>query len=391
MSYGAVYLINGSTTYTTAEILALIGDSAPTGAEIVSAINSQLGSSAWQGGTDVAIWGDVSGTLSDQTDLQAALDAKADDSHTHSLSEITDVTVTSDTVSIAKGFRPGLFDDLDSPPVGTIIESSNDGHLYWVHRDGDVHLLCDSGGYGSGDYLPLAGGTMTGGIKYTEITHTPSGSTVTIDLGAANHQTLSLDGGSGNLAVTFTPPATISQGSLILRQNGATPRTVTWGVTGSSIFWQGSTPQVEYDDISDVRIIYWRFNGSIGLIMWSSEPIVDAVDVHAGGREITETPGGTSVVLTITNGSNQTLNLGSTTGATTVLIIVPVRRVSSHGTFVVIQHGTTPRNITWTVSSGTIVWLGTQPTWSSDGVGKIRIVYWRYNGSVTYLWSTASN
>lgn len=34
-------------------------------------------------------WGDITGTLADQTDLQAALDAKADTSHTHNASAIT--------------------------------------------------------------------------------------------------------------------------------------------------------------------------------------------------------------------------------------------------------------------------------------------------------------
>ena len=178
MSYGAVYLINGSTTYTTAEILALIaakaasshahaisditglsaalGDAGLTGAEIVTALNTQLGSTVWQSNS----WGTITGTLSSQTDLQSALNAKAASSHTHTLSQITDVTVTSDMVSIPKGLRPGLYDDLVTPPVGTIIESSNDGHLYWVHRDGSVHLLCDSGGYGG-----VAWGAITGTLS----------------------------------------------------------------------------------------------------------------------------------------------------------------------------------------------------------------------------------
>jgi hypothetical protein len=185
MSYGATFLINGSTVYTIAEVLSLISakaasshthaisdvtglssalsdlDSAiagsvPTGAEIVSALDSQLGSTVWKSNT----WGTIGGTLSSQTDLQTALNAKAESSHTHTLSQITDVTVDDDMVSITKGFRPGLYDDLDEPPVGTIIESSNDGHLYWVHRDGSVHLLCDSGGYGG-----VAWGAITGSLS----------------------------------------------------------------------------------------------------------------------------------------------------------------------------------------------------------------------------------
>ena len=35
-------------------------------------------------------WGDIEGTLADQTDLQTALNAKAASSHTHTLADITD-------------------------------------------------------------------------------------------------------------------------------------------------------------------------------------------------------------------------------------------------------------------------------------------------------------
>ena len=40
---------------------------------------------------DEAVWGQISGTLADQTDLQSALDGKADTSHTHTESDITDL------------------------------------------------------------------------------------------------------------------------------------------------------------------------------------------------------------------------------------------------------------------------------------------------------------
>ena len=43
------------------------------------------------GSTGGATWGSITGTLSNQTDLQAALDAKANTSHTHTESEITDL------------------------------------------------------------------------------------------------------------------------------------------------------------------------------------------------------------------------------------------------------------------------------------------------------------
>jgi hypothetical protein len=133
-----------------AELGSTVWQTHPSGSALVTALNAQLGSTVWQGGgSGTPAWGAIVGTLSDQTDLDSALDGKADAVHTHLIEDLTDVTVTSDMVyTVDRGIRPGLFDDLDSPPVGCIIESVNDGHLYWVHRDGSLHLLCDSGGYG---------------------------------------------------------------------------------------------------------------------------------------------------------------------------------------------------------------------------------------------------
>jgi hypothetical protein len=102
--------------------------------------------------------------------------------------------------------------------------------------------------------------------------------------------------------------------------------------------------------------------------------------------EITNTPTGTTQTITLNDGNHQTLTLTSSTGTVAVTLTVP-SNVSS-GTLIVKQHGTTPRNITWAVSSGSIKWMGTQPTWSSDAVNDIRIVSWRYDGSVMYLMST---
>jgi hypothetical protein len=140
------------------DVDALLAAAAMSGSAIVSAINSQLGSTVWQsGGSGTPSWGSIVGTLSSQTDLQTALNGKAASSHNHTLSHLSDITVTSDMVSIPKGIRPGLYDDHGTPPLGTIFEGVNDGHLYWCHRDGSVHLLCDSGGYGGGSWGSISG------------------------------------------------------------------------------------------------------------------------------------------------------------------------------------------------------------------------------------------
>lgn len=53
------------------------------------------------GGTGSAAWGDITGTLSNQTDLQSALDGKAASSHNHAASAITSGTI--DTARLGSG------------------------------------------------------------------------------------------------------------------------------------------------------------------------------------------------------------------------------------------------------------------------------------------------
>lgn len=53
-----------------------------TGAEIVAAIDTALGSSGWQTGAGT-VWGDITGTLSNQTDLYTQLAGKAAATHYH--------------------------------------------------------------------------------------------------------------------------------------------------------------------------------------------------------------------------------------------------------------------------------------------------------------------
>lgn len=138
--------ITGGTVHTVDSLLAA---AVPSGASVVSILNAQLGSTVWQGGgSGTPAWGAIVGTLADQTDLNAALAGKAASSHNHTLEDITDIVVTVDTITFTQGVRPGLYDDLGTPPLGTIFRGSNDGHLYFCHDDGSVHLLCDSGGYG---------------------------------------------------------------------------------------------------------------------------------------------------------------------------------------------------------------------------------------------------
>lgn len=102
--------------------------------------------------------------------------------------------------------------------------------------------------------------------------------------------------------------------------------------------------------------------------------------------ETTATPSGTTATITLNNGNHQTLDLSSSTGDVTTTFTVPSS--SSAGTLILKQHGSTARDITWAVSAGTVSWMGTEPTWNGDAVSAVRIISWRYNGSVMYLAAT---
>jgi hypothetical protein len=102
--------------------------------------------------------------------------------------------------------------------------------------------------------------------------------------------------------------------------------------------------------------------------------------------ETTNTPTGTTVTITLANNNHQTLALTSATGTVTATLTVPTG--SSSGTIIVKQHASAAKDITWAVSAGTITWMGTEPDWAADAINAVRIVSWRYNGSVMYLMST---
>ena len=108
--------------------------------------------------------------------------------------------------------------------------------------------------------------------------------------------------------------------------------------------------------------------------------------VNHGAAEITNTPTGTTQTITLNNGNHQTLALTSATGTVAVTLTVPSN--VSAGTIIVVQHASSVRDVTWAVSAGTVKWMGVEPNWGADAVSNVRIVSWRYNGSVMYLAST---
>ena len=116
-----------------------------------------------------------------------------------------------------------------------------------------------------------------------------------------------------------------------------------------------------------------------------SGPIASAKGIYFTS-EPTGTPSGTTQTLTLADGNHQTLALTSATGTVTATLTVPTG--SSSGTIIVKQHASAAKDITWAVSAGTIKWMGTEPDWVADAISSVRIVSWRYDGSVMYLMST---
>ena len=104
--------------------------------------------------------------------------------------------------------------------------------------------------------------------------------------------------------------------------------------------------------------------------------------------EIVYTPAVSPQAIALNSGMHQTLLLTSMGGALTANLTIP--DLPSNGSIIVKQHASTARSITWGVTSGTIKWLGTQPTWSSDAINTVRNVRWRWDGSIMYLESSAA-
>lgn len=89
------------------------------------------------GGGGGSSWGTITGTLSSQTDLQTALDAKAASSHNHTVSNITD-------------FSEGV----DDRVAALLVAGSN---ITLTYNDGSNTLtIASSGGGGGGGntYFP---------------------------------------------------------------------------------------------------------------------------------------------------------------------------------------------------------------------------------------------
>ena len=105
--------------------------------------------------------------------------------------------------------------------------------------------------------------------------------------------------------------------------------------------------------------------------------------------EVLYIPSSGTQMIELKNGPHQTLSLQSTSSDITAFITVPDGNEA--GTLLIRQHGSTARDITWTPTSGTIKWLGTEPTWNSDPISGYRVVSWRWHTSGSILFMAATD
>jgi hypothetical protein len=188
-------------------------------------------------------------------------------------------------------------------------------------------------------------------------------------------------------AVTLAKMANLAQDQFIGRTTASTgvPQTATITAAARTVL-DDTTVSAMIDTLGGASA-----TGTGGIVRATSATLITpniglALYTAARTTEITSTPTGTTQTITLGNGNHQTLSLASTTGNPTITLTVPTS--SAAGTLILIQHGTTPRSITWAVSSGTIQWMGGQPTWASDAVSTSRVISWRWNGSVMRLAAT---
>jgi hypothetical protein len=105
--------------------------------------------------------------------------------------------------------------------------------------------------------------------------------------------------------------------------------------------------------------------------------------------ETTSTPAAGAVTIDLTLNNHQTLSLTSLAALGTSQVTFAPPTGSSAGTLIVKQHASASKDITtWAVTGGTIKWMGTEPNWVGDAATNLRVVSWRWDGSIMYLAAT---
>jgi hypothetical protein len=197
----------------------------------------------------------------------------------------------------------------------------------------------------------------------------PTSATVTT---AAIFGNGSSDSGSGSI-IYLTSGSSTSRAVAIAAINGGSG-----GNEHSMVFYTNST------GASPVEA--GRFS-SVGL--FSVEGGIKTSKTIYQTTETTSTPAAGAVTIDLTLNNHQTLSLTSLAALGTSQVTFTPPTGSSAGTLIVKQHATASKDITtWGVTGGTIKWMGTEPNWVGDAATNLRVVSWRWDGSVMYLAAT---
>jgi hypothetical protein len=132
---------------------------------VFECVNATAGAAVWvqvYPASGVA-WGGITGTLSNQTDLQTALDGKAATSHTHTLADVTDSgtaasAATTDFATAAQGATADTAVQPGDPLTSLGSGAATSGHVPKADGSGGIAWAAESGG-GSSD-IALADGLV---------------------------------------------------------------------------------------------------------------------------------------------------------------------------------------------------------------------------------------
>jgi hypothetical protein len=185
-----------------------------------------------------------------------------------------------------------------------------------------------------------------------------------------------------NSAVTLAKMANLAQDQFIGRTTASTgvPETATITAAARTVL-DDATVGAMVDTLGGASS-----TGTGGLMRAASPTTTGSLSaaeiVFSADARFTEqvyTPTGTTQTIDLNDGNLNTLTLGSTTGNVTLTLTVPTSAAS--GRIKIIQHGTTVRDITISLSSLTAKWFSVIPTWTSQAVGKHTILSYTRDGS----------
>jgi len=475
----------------------------------ISKFNSGTGASSssyWRGdgtwatiATSSGVWGSISGTLSNQTDLQSALNAKANTAHTHQIVDVSGLqtaldskaatshthTLSNITQSSAVSGQVPTWNGTTWVPATLVIPSgSSGGGGAWGSISGTISSQTDlqsalnakensfSKNTAFNKNFGSTSGTVTEGNDSrlsnarTPLSHTHTFSQITDDIpvskfdagtnasaarfwrgdgtwavaplslgfwgsisGTLSNQTdlqTALNGKENSFTKNTgfnknfgTTAGTVAQGNDSRFTDSRTPtshvlatntalgptQTISNAATGS-VLRASSSNAANFQ-----RMVWTDIDNVPGSLLTTGVQYIDGDKSFYKSleakffctEEITTTPGGPSPSTSIHlgSGNHQTLSCINASGTITCAINAPTTplsstNISSAGTILLFQHGTTPVDINWTAGSNvsTITWLGDEPIWSSDPTNSIRLISWRSRGTGSaqiYLTCTETN